>query len=119
MPHSMPTFRYRSAAKTTTRHLSAWLLGVLLLLFVGNARMARYGTQDRNLKLTTTQSYLDSDETWLELSMAALLLSWCGAHAVRRVSLVPTALRIAAPISQRPPGGEFGRELRLRAPPLD
>jgi hypothetical protein len=114
---STPAFRHRSNANTTTRHLTAWLLGALLLLFVANARLARYGTPNRNLKLATTQSYLDSDETWL-LSMAALLLSWCGAHAARRVFLAPTELRVAAAIPQMSPNGEFDRELRLRAPPV-
>jgi hypothetical protein len=118
MSPSTPTLRNRSNATTTTRHLSAWLLGALLLLFVANARMARYGTQNHNLKLATTQSYLDSDETWLELSMAALLLSWCGAHIARRVFLAPTALRIAAATREAPPRGEFDPELRLRAPPF-
>ena len=118
MSPTIPILRNRSKSKPTTRHLSAWLLGALLLLFVANARMARYGAQSRDLKLATTQSYLDSDETWLELSMAALLLSWCGAHAARRVFLAPTVLRITAAIREVSPRGEFDRELRLRPPPF-
>ncbi len=118
MPPSIPSLRNRTITKTTSRYYSAWLLGALLLLFVANARVARYGAQKRDLKLATTQSYLDSDETWLELTMAALLLSWCGAHLGLRVFFAPTALRIAVAIPVVSPLGDFDRELRLRAPPF-
>jgi hypothetical protein len=118
MPPSIPFVKNRIIATTTSRHYCACLLGALLLLFVANARVARYDMQRRDLKLATTQSYLDSDETWLELSMAALLLSWCGAHLGLRVFFAPTALRIAVAIPVVSPRGEFDRELRLRAPPF-
>ncbi|MGC1646520.1 MAG: hypothetical protein WA741_11880 [Candidatus Sulfotelmatobacter sp.] len=118
MPPSIATLRNGSTATTTSRHYSAWLLGALLLLFVANARAARYDMHRRDLKLATTQSYLDSDETWLELSMAAVLLSWCGAHLGLRVFFAPTALRVTVAIPVVSPRGEFDRELRLRPPPL-
>lgn len=118
MPPSMSSLRNRTITKTTSRYYSAWLLGALLLLFVANARVARYDMHRRDLKLATTQSFLDSDETWLELSMAALLLSWCGAHLGQRVFFAPTALRIAVATPVVSSRGQFDRELRLRPPPL-
>jgi hypothetical protein len=118
MPPSIPFLRNRIIATTTSRHYCAWLLGALLLFFAANARVARYDMHRRDLKLATTQSFLDSDETWLELSMAALLLSWCGAHLGLRVFLTPTASQIAVASPVVAPLGDFDRELRLRAPPF-
>src|SRR5271169_2636707 len=107
----------RNIGITINRHCSAWILSALLLVFCANARLARYQFGSRNLKLATTQSYLDNDETRLEAFIAALLLLWC-------VTVIPV-LRIAAtsesllattlPTSYH--SGAFDPESHLRPPP--
>jgi hypothetical protein len=117
MPSSVQTLRSRILGKTTVRHCSAWLLGALLLFFCANARLARYKVEHRDLKLATAQSYVDSDETRLELAIAALLLLWF-------VSIVPVrrfaaggVSEVAVAIFTSPGVGEFDPESHLRAPP--
>lgn len=84
----------RIIGKTTVRHYSACLLGALLLLFSANARLARYDVQHRDLKLATAQSYLEGDDTRLELSIAALLLLWSVAVvAIPLLAAKPRVLR--------------------------
>ena len=70
------------------------------------------------MKLATTQSYLDSDETRLELSIAALLLLWSVAvFPVVHAAATRGPLTVAAvPCSSH--AGTFDPESYLRPPPL-
>lgn len=108
----------RIIGKTTVRHYRACLLGALLLLFSANARLARYDVQHRDLKLATAQSYLEGDDTRLELSIAALLLLW--SVAVIAIPLLAANHEYCAVVSF--PGsthlGEFDPESHLRPPPV-
>ena len=117
MPSGIQTLRSRVLGKTTVRHYGAWLLGALLLFFCADARVARYNVERRDLKLATAQSYLDSDETRLELSIAALLLLWCA--AVIAVPGLATAMvfKVAVALPTSSQRGDFDPELHLRPPP--
>jgi hypothetical protein len=112
------TPRYRTCGESPTRLYSACLLGALLLLFCVNARLSRYAIGARNLKLATTQRYLDSDETRLAASIAALLLLWCVAvvGVVRSAAVCECLQAAAACVPLRP--GQFDPESHLRPPPL-
>lgn len=67
----------QTRSRNTVRYYSAWILCGFLLLFCVSSRTARYGIQNRNLKLATTQSFLVNDEARLEAVIAALLLLAC------------------------------------------
>lgn len=100
------------------RYHSAWILCGLFLLFCVNARAARYGVQNRNLKPATSQSFLASDEARLEAAIAALLLMGCVA-ILRVPRLIATASStVAIPASRPSEPPEYDRESHLRPPPL-
>ena len=108
---SGPLFEFPSLTRTKiSRHSSAWFLCGLLLLFCANAKAARYGSTNRARRLATTQSYLDNEETRLEISMAALLLLWSVSvrRAPRAFAVTATANAVEIPIASK--FGEFSRE---------
>ena len=107
----------RPQSSTAIRYYSAWILCGLLLLFCVSSGTARYGVQNRNLKLATGQSFLASDEARLEAAIAALLLLGCA--AIPRVPrFIATALsNVAAPALVTSEASEFDRESHLRPPP--
>jgi hypothetical protein len=119
MPAGAQALRNRTFRKFRVRHCSGWVLCALLLLFCGSARLARYSGASRNLKLATTQSYLDSDETRLEMSIAVLLLLWTvSVNSALRLAATRGSFAVAAvPYSSRHEG-EFDPESYLRPPPL-
>jgi hypothetical protein len=97
----------------------AWLLCALVLLLCLDARLARYGTHQRNLKVATTQSYLDGSETLRRvpnttfplLWLAAAIASLFGFAGLRTVSLT-VCIPAATPLQRfdpvhysRPPPG--------------
>jgi hypothetical protein len=108
----------RFAGKAKLRHASAWVLCALLLIFCANAKLARYEIQRHSLKLATTQTYLDGEETLRKLPKIAPLLFWCvGVIAIpllirRREILLPAVI----PISSALKG--FDPESHLRPPPV-
>jgi len=120
MPPAIQVLSPRAHGRTGIRDFSSWVLCALLLIFCGNARLARYSRGRSNLKLATAQSYLDGDETRLELTLAALLLLWSVAVVpVLRVTANRGAVVMAA-VCGFPHyySGEFNRESHLRPPPL-
>jgi hypothetical protein len=117
MSLAVQTLGNRTVGNTINRHYSAWILSALLLVFGANARLARYQFGSRNLKLATTQSYLDNDETRLEASIAALLLLWCvTVIPVFRFAATSESL-LATPLLASHHSGEFDPESHLRPPP--
>ena len=100
------------------RHCSAWVLCVLLLILCASAKVARYEIQKPTLKLATTQTYLDGEETLRKLPKPAPPLFWCAAVIAVSVFLLARAtLRPAViPISSAFKG--FDPESHLRAPPV-
>ncbi|HEY4900439.1 MAG TPA: hypothetical protein VIH91_06425 [Terriglobales bacterium] len=108
----------RFAGETTMRHCSAWVLCALLLILCASAKVARYEIQKPTLKLATTQTYLDGEETLRKLPKPAPPLFWCAAVIAVSVFLLARAtLRPAViPISSALKG--FDPESHLRAPPV-
>jgi hypothetical protein len=89
-----------------------------MLLFCISSRAARYGVQNRNLKLATSQSFLASDEAGLEAAIAALLLLGCVAILRLPRFIANTLSSAAAPAFLTFEASEYDRELHLRPPPL-
>ena len=105
--------------RTVRNSYRAWLLCALVLLLCLDARLARYGKQQRNLKLATTQSYVDGTETLRKVPNTAFSLLWLaaaiaslfGLAGLRTVSLT-VCVPAAAPFKRfdlvycsRPPPG--------------
>jgi len=110
-------YPHRPQTSTAIRSYSAWILCGLLLLFCANSRAARYGVQNRNLKLAACQSFLASDEARLEAAIAALLILGCVA-----ILPVPRFTELASSPVTAPPvfaneSTEYDCELHLRPPP--
>ena len=118
MSRDLRVIRYRFAGKATMRQSSVWVLCALLLILCANAKLARYEIQRHSLKLATTQTYLDGEETLRKLPKTAPLLFWCvGVIAIpllirRREILLPAVI----PISSALKG--FDPESHLRPPPV-
>jgi hypothetical protein len=89
--------RPQTSNKNTVRYYSAWVQCGLLLLFCVSSRTARYGIQNRNLKLATTQSFLVNDEARLEAVIAALLLLGCVAILPVPRFIANAAANVVAP----------------------
>jgi hypothetical protein len=109
--------RPQTSKKNTVRYYSAWILCGFLLLFCMSSRAARYGAQNRNLKLATTQSFLVNEEARLEAAIAALLLLGC--VAILRVPrfIANVLSNVAAPAFVTFEASEYDRESHLRPPP--
>ena len=109
--------RPQSSNEAAIRCYFAWILCGLLLLFCASSHAARYGLQNRNLKLATSQSFLASDEARLEAAIAALLFIGC--LAILRVPrfIATGSSTLAAPILCALETREYDRESHLRPPP--
>ena len=108
----------RFAGKAKVRHASAWVLCALLLIFCANAKLARYEIQRHSLKLATTQTYLDGEETLRKLPKTAPLLLWCVGVIAVSLSIRTQANFLPVIIPSSPPFKGFDPESHLRPPPV-
>jgi hypothetical protein len=110
--------RNRFTGKAAMRHCGAWLLCALLLILCASAKLARYEIHKDTLKLASTQTYLDGEETLLkELSKTTPVLWFAGIIAVSIFIRTQTIL-LTVVISSSTPFKGFDPESRLRPPPL-
>jgi hypothetical protein len=118
MPHIFRAPGNRFAGKPTMRPCSAWVLCALLLILSANAKLARYESHRQNLKLASTQTYLDGEEARRELSKTTPLVLWSvGAIAVLLIVTTREAVFPGAPPSSPQLKG-FDPEAHLRPPPV-
>lgn len=112
------TQRLRTSNKSMFTQYYALALCGLLLLFCISSRAARYGVQNRSLKLATSQSFLPSEEARLEAAIAALLLLGCVA-ILRVPRFLPRAhAAVVIPATLAPKTEVIDRESHLRPPPV-
>jgi hypothetical protein len=107
----------RFTGKATLRHCSGWVLCALLLILCVNARLSRYEIHKDTLKLASTQTCLDGEETLKDLSKITPLL-WCVGVVAVPVLFRTQALLLAAVMPSSPPFKGFNPEFRLRPPPV-
>lgn len=100
------------------RQWGVWVFCALFLILCANAKLARYEIQRHSLKLATTQTYLDGEETLRKLPKTAPLLFWCvGVIAILLlVGRRETLLAVVIPISSALKGCD--PESHLRPPPV-
>ena len=118
MSRDFRDLRKRFAGKAKIRHGSAWVLCALLLILCADAKLARYEIQRHSLKLATTQTYLDDEETLRKLPKTAPLLLWCVGVIAIPLLIRKREILLPVVIPSSPPFKGFDPESHLRPPPV-
>jgi hypothetical protein len=118
MSRDFRVIRYSFAGKAAMRHWSVWVFCALFLILCANAKLARYEIHKHTLKLATTQTYLDGEETLRKLAKTAPLLLWCVGIIAISLSIRKQANFLPVVIPSSPPFKGFDPESHLRPPPV-